>query len=400
MAFLSRTASVARTSLSALRCASASQVCQHMLPAVASQGAQASSVGAVRRFADHRSGWSTSDDVDLDSVAYGFMASQALFTGLELGVFDHISAAGGNGASAEDIKKASGVNAPRLTTLLTSLVSIKCLRLSADGLYTLSPNTAQCMVSTSRHYYGDYLRHQIGRQFYQRMGALPDVMTTGVAPSYASWFDDPETAKVYTTAQHNGSVATAKYLVKKKLQLGGIGTMLDVGGGSGAFSYVFVEATPGLTSTVLELPEVCRTGEGIRAATQSEDVQKRVNFVELDATSPDWPVNDAAYDVVLMSYISGSVPEKIIGALYANAFKALKPGGRLLVHDFMVNDSLDGPALGALWGLQHVTVNADGLGLCPSEIISRMGAAGFDTSKCETQEMIQNMTKLIVAHKA
>ena len=42
----------------------------------------------------------------------------------------------------------------------------------------------------------------------------------------------------------------------------------------GAFSYVFTEATPGLTSTVLELPEVCRTGEGIKA-TQSATVQVR-----------------------------------------------------------------------------------------------------------------------------
>ena len=111
------------------------------------------------------------------------------------------------------------------------------------------------------------------------------------------------------------------------------------------------------------------------------------------------PARSAAFDVVLMSYISGSVPEAIIAKLYANAYKALKPGGRLLVHDFMVNDSLDGPALGALWALQHVTVNADGLGLCPAEIISRMGDGGFDTSKCETMEMIHNMTKLIVAHK-
>lgn len=55
-------------------------------------------------------------------------------------------------------------------------------------------------------------------------------------------------------------MATAKYLIKKKLQLGGVETMLDVGGGSGAFSYVFTDATPGLHSTVLELPEVCRTG--------------------------------------------------------------------------------------------------------------------------------------------
>lgn len=69
-----------------------------------------------------------------------------------------------------------GCDAPRLQTLLTSLVAVKCLRRSADGLYTLSPNTARFMVSTSRHFYGDYLQYQIGRQFYQRMGALPEVI--------------------------------------------------------------------------------------------------------------------------------------------------------------------------------------------------------------------------------
>eukprot|EP00448_Togula_jolla_P039926 CAMPEP_0170645524 /NCGR_PEP_ID=MMETSP0224-20130122/43134_1 /TAXON_ID=285029 /ORGANISM="Togula jolla, Strain CCCM 725" /LENGTH=363 /DNA_ID=CAMNT_0010976763 /DNA_START=59 /DNA_END=1151 /DNA_ORIENTATION=+ len=345
-----------------------------------------------------RQSWEAGDDVDLDSVAYGYMASQALFCALELGVFDHI-ASGAAGASAAAIGEACGISSPRLQTLLTSLVAIKCLRLN-EGLYTLSPNTAKSMVVSSRHYYGDYLRYQIGRQFYHTMGKLPEVMTTGKAPNYASWFSDPETAKTYTQAQHNGSVATATYLVKKKLQLGGgISDMLDVGGGSGAFSYVFVGATPGLKSTVLELPEVCRTGEGIRAQ-QSEDVQSRVSFVELDATSPDWPVKENSFDVVLMSYISGSVPEPIIGKLYANAYKALRSGGRLLVHDFMVDDSLDGPALGALWGLQHVTVNADGLGLCPREIISRMASSGFDAKSCETMEMIHGMTKLIVAHKA
>jgi len=351
----------------------------------------------VRAFS--RTSWESGDDVDLDSVAYGFMASQALFSALELGIFDKVAAAGEKGCAAKDVQQACGVEGPRLTTLLTALTAVKCLRRSDEGLYTLSPNTAQYMVSSSRHYYGDYLQYQIGRQFYHRMGALPEVMTTGKAPSYASWFSDPEVAKTYTQAQHNGSVATAKYLVRKKLDLGGISSMLDVAGGSGAFSYVFTEATPGLKSTVLELPEVCRTGEGIKAQ-QPQDIQDRVSFVELDATSPDWPVSDSNYDIVLMSYISGSVPESVILPLYKNAFKALRPGGRLLVHDFMVNDSLDGPALGALWGLQHVTVNAQGLGLCPAEVIRRMAQAGFEENKCQTHEMIHGMTKLIVAHKA
>jgi SAM-dependent methyltransferase len=339
------------------------------------------------------------EDVDLDSVAYGFMASQALFTALELDLFEHIAAAGPGGATVAALGQACGITAPRLQTLITTLTSIKCLRRSEDGLYTLSPNTSQYMVSSSKYYYGDYLKFQIGRQFYHTMGSLPEVMKSGKAPSYASWFSDPDVAKMYTQAQHNGSVATAKAIIKKKLQLGNISRMLDVGGGSGAFSYVFVGATPGLKSTVLELPEVCRTGEGIRAS-QPEDVRDRVNFVELDATSPNWPVEDLSFDVVLMSYISGSVPEPIISKLYWNAFKALRPGGRLLVHDFMVDDSLAGPALGALWGLQHVTVNAEGLGLCPQEIISRMKSAGFDSSKVETMEMIHGMTKVLVAHKA
>jgi len=336
------------------------------------------------------------DDIDVDSVSYGFMASQAIFTGLELGLFDAIAAAGDSGLSIAALQQKCNVSAPRLQTLVTSLTAIQSLKRDAAGAYTLSPNTSKFLVTSSRAYYGDYLRYQMGRQFYHRMGALPDVMSTGEAPSYADWFSDPSTAATYTQAQHNGSVATAKYLVKKKLKLDGVVDMLDVGGGSGAFSYVFTGATPGLKSTVLELPEVCKTGEGIKA-NEPADVQERVKFVELDATSPDWPVSDGSYELVLMSYISGSVPESIIGALYKNAYKALKPGGRLLVHDFMVNDSLDGPALGALWALQHVTVNADGLGLCPENVISRMSDAGFQNA--ETMEMIHGLTKLIVSYK-
>ena len=240
------------------------------------------------------------EDIDVDSVSYGFMASQAVFTGLELGIYDAIADAGEKGLTLADIQKSSGVSAPRLQTLLTSLTSIKSLKRTADGIYTNSPNSSKYLVTSSRAYYGDYLRYQMGRQFYHRMGALPEVMSTGIAPNYASWFSDPETANTYTQAQHNGSVATAKYMVKKKLSLEGVTNMLDVGGGSGAFSYVFTGATPGLTSTVLELPEVCKTGESIKAS-QSADVQSRVKFVELDATSPDWPVSDSDYEVVLMS---------------------------------------------------------------------------------------------------
>jgi len=337
------------------------------------------------------------EDVDLDNLAYGFMASQALFTALELGVFDKLAAAG-KPLAVEELAKACGIEALRLQTLLTALVAARCLRRdAASKTYTNSPNIAQFMVTSSKAYYGDYFKYQVGNLFYARMGRLAGIMKGDEALDYSTWFSDPKVAALYTSAQHNGSLATAKSLFRK-VPLTGVAKFLDVGGGSGAFSLTAARMVPGLHATVLELPEVCKEGRRLLDKDARPDEKARVEFLELDATSPDWPVEPASKEVVLMSYLSGSVPEAILGQLYGNAMKALLPGGKLIVHDFMVDDSMDGPALGAYWALQHVTVNPDGIGLSPGMVSDRMKAAGF--AKVEAFDMIARMTKVVIGHKS
>ena len=54
-----------------------------------------------------------------------------------------------------------------------------CVRPQRDassGAYTNSANTASFLVRNAKYYYGDYLQYQMGRQFYHRMGALPEVL--------------------------------------------------------------------------------------------------------------------------------------------------------------------------------------------------------------------------------
>ncbi len=65
------------------------------------------------------------------------------------------------------------------------------------------------------------------------------------------------------------------------------------------------------------------------------------------------------------------------------------------MHDFMVNDSLDGPELGALWALQHVTVNADGLGLCPAEVIKRLAVVCQVRAQTLGQQIVPNSCDLL-----
>ena len=348
------------------------------------------------------------EDIDVDAVAYAFMGSKALFAALELGLFD-VVARRGNSATLADIEAGVGVDAPRAQTLVTALTALKALRRdAATQTYALSPNAAKFLVADAPAYYGDYLRLQVGSQFYDRMAPLAAVMRGEDAPTYATWFEDPKEAEQYSLAQHNGSVATGRALAKQA-ERGRLGealetivagdmALLDVGGGSGAFSYVFAER--GARATVIELPEVAAAGRAFAGGPGVDDeTRARVCFEDLDVTAPAWPVAPATFDVVLMSYVSGSVPEAALRDVYQRAHAALKPGGVAIVHDFMVDDSLDGPRGAALWALQHVAVNADGLGLHPAAVAAKLEGAGFNAVDAP-REMIGGMTKLVIAHKA
>jgi len=376
----SHVASAARYNRTALRGMQFRGELQHVLP-------MSSNALQMRRMSTPASG----TEPDVDAIAYGFMASQALFTALELELFDKIDTP----KTVAELQAAVGIQAPRLQTLLTALTSVNLLWRDTNGTYSLPQNVKASMVTTSKYYYGDYLKLQIGRQFYGQMGHLPQVMATGSGPDYTSWFADGEAADIYTRAQHNGSLATAFALIKR-VDLSDSKKVLDVGGGSGAFQVGMCTKFKECQSFVLELPNVAETGEKI-VASQHPEVKDRVKFIKgsaLDAWPADTPKD---VDLCLMSYISGSVPEKFVQALYDNAFAHVRSGGRFIVHDFMVNDDLQGPALGALWALQHVAVNADGVGLNPHEVSTRMTKAGF--ADIQVQEMIKGLTKVIIGHK-
>ena len=51
------------------------------------------------------------EDIDVDSVSYGFMASQAIFTGLELGIYDAIAGAGEAGLSLSALQQSERIGA-------------------------------------------------------------------------------------------------------------------------------------------------------------------------------------------------------------------------------------------------------------------------------------------------
>ena len=210
--------------------------------------------------------------------------------------------------------------------------------------------------------------------------------------NYAQWMADETEARLYTESQHSGSVGPAKTLARNEAErLSTVTNLLDVGGGSGGFSITLAEKLPNLQVQILDFPNVCEVGRDFVAKSQVPD---KVTFVPGNALESDFPDNQCA---VLMSYLSSSISGDDLLPTYKKAFDATKPGGFIIIHDFMVEDDRTGPSLAALWALQHMVFTPGAVSITPSFLHEQLAAAGYTDIQFNT--CIPGMTKLAIAVK-
>jgi 2-hydroxy-4-(methylsulfanyl)butanoate S-methyltransferase len=200
---------------------------------------------------------------DISRIGYGFMASRALFAALDADVFGHLA---DRPKALDALARDTGVAAARLRALLTACVALGLL--THDGQrYANAPASASYLVRTSPAYFGDYFRFQVSRQIYPTLLHL-DAALRGERVDFYSQLRDPDEARAFTRAQHSGSLGPA-HVVAKLVDLTGARRLLDVAGGSGAFSIVLCARTPGLRSTILDFPSVAAVGREMVTASSS-----------------------------------------------------------------------------------------------------------------------------------
>ncbi|NRG17634.1 methyltransferase [Rhizobiales bacterium] len=322
----------------------------------------------------------------ISDIAFGFMGSKALFTALHVDLF---SALAGDTATAEVVAERTGLDPDRATTLLTALTTLG-LVVRKGKTYENAPAADAFLVRGRKYDFGDYLRFQIDKQMYPFLTQLEEALTGELEPdqisSYADWFSDPEEARLYSQSQHSGSLGPGRSLAKM-IDLSSAKTLLDVGGGTGAFSISLCKAYPELRSTVLDFPNVIDVGRGF---VEKAGLSERIEFRAGNALESEWPKDR---DVILMSYLLSGVPGEAIPGLVRAAMDHLAPGGHFIVHDFMVEDDRTGPKLAALWQLQHVAFNPEARSVTSGWVRALMEAAGF--RDIEVAEMIPGMTTMV-----
>lgn len=322
---------------------------------------------------------------EISDVAFGFMGSKALFAALHHGVFTRLA---GGPMTAEEAAEATGLHPERARTLLTALAALGMVA-SEDGRFANSPAAEAFLVQGAKYDFGDYLRLQVDRQMYGLLDqlelALVNRLPDSATGSYADWFADPEEARLYSRSQHAGSLGPARGLARR-VDLSGGKRLLDVGGGTGAFAITLCQAFPDLQATVVDFPNVATLGEAYVAKAGLRD---RITFVPGDALRTEWPTGQ---DAILMSYLFSGVSGDEHESLLTRAFDHLAPGGRILIHDFIVSADRKGPKLAALWQLQHTAFTPEARSLDDTWLAEQLTGTGFEAVSVEP--MIPGMTML------
>lgn len=327
---------------------------------------------------------------EVSNIAFGFMASKAMFAGLHLDVFTHLAV---GPKTCENLSEIVGVPANRIVTLMSALNGVGLVELDGN-LYANSLGAEAFLSRESKYDFGDYLRFQIDQQMYPFLGQLNEVLdgslSSDAVDSYQHWMSNPEQAALYSNAQHSGSLGPGR-TIARMVDLTGAKSLLDVAGGTGAMTIRLLEANPDLTSTIIDFPNVSEIGW--RFITEA-NMTNRVRYIPSNALNVEWP---SEQDAILMSYLFSGVPGEEVPRLVQYAFDSLVPGGKFLVHDFMVNDDRTGPVLAALWQLQHMAFTPDAHSVTAGWLKAEMKKVGF--IDIQDIQVIQGLTQLVHARK-
>jgi ubiquinone/menaquinone biosynthesis C-methylase UbiE len=328
----------------------------------------------------------------ISALTYGFIASKALFAALELDLFTKIA---GGATTIAELAAATGVAANRLRTLLTALKTVGLVS-EGDGRFTNAPATAAYLVAGAAGDFRDYVRVVNGGFLYEGLRHVDKAMRgERVFPGKGFYEgiiygEGGVGGPAFSSAQHAGSLGPAR-LMARRVDVGAATKFLDVGGGSGAYTLAFLKRHPKLRATILDFPETTETARHYAAEAGLSD---RVAHVPGNALATDWP---GGQDVVLMSYVWSAVGGGDIRVLARRAFEALKPGGIVLVHDFMVDDQHEGPGFAAWYLLAAMLDNPEAECLTPGFVEAALRAAGFAIDGSET--MLDEITQLTRAHR-
>ena len=303
------------------------------------------------------------------STLRGFQESRCLLTAVELDVFG----AAQDWATDTEVAASAGLDPRAAGMLLNALVAMGALE-KQQGRFRCTP--ASRALAEAR--WG--LLHTVNR--WHSWSTLSACVRAGTAQGPEPLARDPG----WTESFINAMDARARPLaagVAAQVGLAGVARMLDIGGASGTFAIAFAQAEPGLHAEILDLPAVLPMA---LKRIQEAGLQDRVTVRPGDLCRDDL---GQGYDLILLSAICHMLDEAENRELFRRVARALAPGGRVVLRDFLLEPDRAGPREAALFALNMLVATRAGSVYTEGDYRAWMTTAGLgDISRPDQEDLL------------
>jgi acetylserotonin N-methyltransferase len=279
----------------------------------------------------------------------------------------------------------------RATGITLRLLASLDLLVQRDGVFHLTNQAALYLVKDSPYYWGNMMRIAVSE--WHRDTALAKLKAKGSAEAVgpegtpaptgsgrpaAGWAAGEIAigrAREIAAAMHSHSLPAA-IGAARNYDFTGVRRILDVGGGSGCFMIAMAQADPKLTATIMELDTMC---EAAVPYVEAGGVGDRVDTKAVNMFRDPWPTG---YDAVFFSNIWHDWNFRTCEWLARRAYEALPKGGRIMLHEALLDDGGAGPVTTAAFSMLMLLAT-QGQQFTFGELKQLLEASGF--REVETQ---------------
>ena len=315
--------------------------------------------------------------------ASSFQKSRILLSGFELDLFSNIDE---HGSTAKQVSATLNLSEHGCERLLNVLVSLDFLT-KQNQLFFNTEESSAFLSKKGSDYLGGLMH---SNQLWNTWSHLSQVVRTG-KPAHPTEINQRGDGWLFPfiSAMHDRAIKQAPQQLRK-IDLTGITHLLDVGGGSGAYSMEFIAIKPDIKATVFDLPNVVPI---TRQFIDKEGFSDKISIYTGDYTVDELP---GGFDLVFLSAIIHSNSLEVNQDLIRKCFKSLNNNGKIIIQDWIMNSERTQPAMGAIFAINMLVGTESGDCFTEQEVTEMLTAAGFEyISRIELESGLSQ----VIAHK-
>jgi predicted O-methyltransferase YrrM len=305
---------------------------------------------------------------DLMEAVRGYQASRIILSAIELDVFTAVENLGSS-ATSPAVAAALKAHPGATETLLNALVALGMLD-KHEQVFTNGAAAERYLVAGAADDARMAIRHN--SSLWATWSALSEVVVGGRPAGVREMHARADDWTVpFIAAMHKNASLRAP-MVLEAVGAQGVKKMLDVGGGSGAYSIAFARANPELLAEVLDLaPVLPLTETYVAHAGLSARVRTRIGDLRTDDLG-------SGYDLALVSAICHMLGPDQNRDLLRRVSAALTRGGRVVIQDHVMSPDKTAPRAGALFAINMLVGTENGSTYSEDEYRGWLTGAGFE----------------------